>query len=560
MDDSGCAKVLDVGVDWELESGASTPRSDTSSSSQDSVFSKPRTPVSPADTEMSFSSLDPDDEKHPDSSTKSKAINIPNYPNHIVAGSMLCSPGQLKVWRDTLEQARKTGEFPNTTSSVEDPKNIVEDYQHLQRLRDARGNPSLPPPEKYLMVKADIACRIKARDEAEASSPNFERVGGRVQGWMNAINQETRMLEITQAALQRRGISNPTQDDYDTIADEFMQIAERTLLDVANPLRMNASRMEGSISRFDGQLNGMGAQLDGLSSLNDSMSHSMSTQLDGLSSLNDSMSHSMSTQLDGLSSLNDSMSHSMTTHLDALNTMLSAQSSTFNGSVTMLNTALALSVPLARRKRRKVEKKTTLDTFNGTDIPASKPRKLMSTTIPEVAEMPWAPPGSDASDSKPRKLTQAAIPKVAEVPKDWAQPSETFEGQILWSSELPTQEQIGKLHGRGTGHDLTSWKEHRLLERLLVSIDFEARSEGLELPWAKIAHHLNPGSGPQAVQQFLDRTYNSLLDEGHVVPPPYRKYQSFPPKIRGYARDDTVEGGVRPVPYWEAYQNPAVPK
>ncbi|KAJ5002319.1 hypothetical protein K4K48_000288 [Colletotrichum sp. SAR 10_66] len=159
--------------------------------------------------------------------------------------------------RETLEQARKTGEFPNTTSSLEDPKAIVEDYQLLEHLRDARGNPSFhPPPQKYNQLKIEIARRIKTRDEAEGGSTKLEEMDNRVQSWMGSINKEARMLEITQAALQRKGISNPTQADLDAIAEEFMQIAERTLLDVANPLRMNTTRLEGNVSRFDNQLKG----------------------------------------------------------------------------------------------------------------------------------------------------------------------------------------------------------------------------------------------------------------------------------------------------------------
>ncbi|KXH48150.1 hypothetical protein CSIM01_08702 [Colletotrichum simmondsii] len=287
MSASPLSPGADMGNHWELSSGASSPRSDTSSNTN-SLFSSPD---SPADTELSFPSLGPNDAKDTVTQAHPSIAVMPSFSNHVFMGTTAYAPGQIQAMRDTLQQARRTGEFPNTNSVVEDPQTIVEDYQHLQRLRDARGDPAIhPPPQQYNVIKVDIARRIKARDEMQGVPANFQEVDHRVQNWMSSINKEARMLEITQAALQRKGINNPTQDDLDAIAEEFMQIAERTLLDVANPLRMNATRMEGNMSRFDNQLDGF----------------------------------------DGV----------MAAQLNTLNTMLGAQTNTFNGSVGMLNTAL----------------------------------------------------------------------------------------------------------------------------------------------------------------------------------------------------------------------------
>ncbi|KAK6225984.1 hypothetical protein QIS74_02031 [Colletotrichum tabaci] len=297
-----CTSYPSPGADkatrWELSSGGSSPRSDTSTN-MNSLFSSPD---SPADTELSFPSIISKDTQNTAISKQSGVCSTASMPNHILAGHTLYAPGQIRAMCDIISSARKTGEFPNTTSPVEDPQTIVEDYQLLHGLREARGDPAIhPPPQKYNILKVDIARRIKARDEAHGGSSNLQEMDHRVQNWMNSINKEARMLEITQAALQRKGINNPTQDDLDAIAEEFMQIAERTLLDVANPLRMNATRMEGNISRFDSQLNGF----DG----------AMTVQLNALNSV-------------------------MTSQLSTLNTVLGAQSNTFNGSITMLNTAL----------------------------------------------------------------------------------------------------------------------------------------------------------------------------------------------------------------------------
>ncbi|KAL2882406.1 hypothetical protein SGCOL_002146 [Colletotrichum sp. CLE4] len=339
MSASPLSPGADRGNHGELSSGASSPRSDTSSNTN-SLFSSPD---SPADTELSFPSLGPNDPKESSAHGQIDVTVMPSLANHILIGQTAYTPGHIRGMSDQLQQARRTGGFPNTTSAVEDPQTIVEDYQHLQRLRDARGDPALPPSEQYNILKVDIARRIKARDEAHGVPANFQEVDHRVQTWMSSINKEARMLEITQAALQRKGINNPTQDDLDAIAEEFMQIAERTLLDVANPLRMNTTRLAGNIDRFDGQLNG-------LASLNDAVNTSMTAQLNNLASvmstLQSTMGNAVDTSMEAVSTAlgtsTEAMSGAMNAQISTLNTVLASQGSTFNGSLSMLNTALGM--------------------------------------------------------------------------------------------------------------------------------------------------------------------------------------------------------------------------
>ncbi|UQC74589.1 uncharacterized protein CLUP02_01240 [Colletotrichum lupini] len=312
MSASPLSPGADMGTHWELSSGASSPRSDTSSNTN-SLFSSLD---SPADTELSFPGLGPDETKAATPATQPSIAVMPSFANYIFVGNAAYAPGQVQVMRDVLIQARRTGEFPSTTASIEDPQTTVEDHHLLQRLRDARGDPAIhPPPQQYNVIKVDIARRIKARDEMQGAPANFQEVDHRVQNWMNSINKEARMLEITQAALQRKGINNPTQDDLDAIAEEFMQIAERTLLDVANPLRMNTTRLAGNIDRFDSQLSGL-----------NSVSSTIQSAVD------------MSTQAMGAST--KAMSTAMSAQINTLNTVLATQGNTFNGSLTMLNTAL----------------------------------------------------------------------------------------------------------------------------------------------------------------------------------------------------------------------------
>ncbi|KAF6834322.1 hypothetical protein CPLU01_04958 [Colletotrichum plurivorum] len=314
---------------WENQSGSSTPRSESTSSTQTSVFSTPgapKSPKSPTSTETSAPSLGHNGNKKTAGPNQASFAVLPSFANYVMAGNTPYAPGHICTMRDELVQARSRGEFPTSSNTPEDAQTILEDYQHLQRLRAARGDPALPPPNEYNIIKIDIARRIKARDETHGGSASLQEMDGRIQSWMNSIQKEARMLEITQVALQRKGISNPTAEDMDAIAEEFMQIAERTLLDVANPLRMNASRMEGHIGRFDSHIGRFDSHIGRFDShIGRFDSHIGRCNIGRLDS-----------QLNGISSLEGAL----TTQIDTLNAILTAQSGTFNGSLTMLNTAL----------------------------------------------------------------------------------------------------------------------------------------------------------------------------------------------------------------------------
>jgi len=60
----------------------------------------------------------------------------------------------------------------------------------------------------------------------------------------------------------------------------------------------------------------------------------------------------------------------------------------------------------------------------------------------------------------------------------------------------------------------------------------------INLPWDKIAHRLSPGSSGPAVIQYLNKSRDVLIAEGHMVPPNMGKSSAlYDPNIRGYVRD-----------------------
>ncbi|KAI8294308.1 hypothetical protein K4K59_005164 [Colletotrichum sp. SAR11_240] len=443
---------------------------------------------------------------------------MPSHPNHLIAGQKMYTTGQLQAMRDLVQQARKTEEFPNTTSIVEDPKNIVEDYQLLQRLRDVRGDPALPPPQKYNKFKIEIARRIKTRDEAEGGSTKLEEMDNRVQSWMGSINKEARMLEITQAALQRKGISNPTQADLDAIAEEFMQIAERTLLDVANPLRMNATRMEGNISRFDNQLNG-------LSDLNSAVNTSMSAQVNTLNTVLTNLQNNMSTAV-GVSA------EAMSTNINTLNTILTAQSSTFNGSLNMLNTSLNTVTGITNflfnpspttlefANQTSTTQYTTslgVQSLNTTTMAPEKP--VLKATVSSRS----ATENHRASSKQNKALEKAEIPATTKSNKDSGVDKKTTNRpspppRRPATHQLPSEEQK-KANGRYTGRKLVQWNRQPVAEKFLLALAFECEMKGIELPWDEAAHRFRPNVTGNAARQYVTKMSKRHLEEGRVVPP-----------------------------------------
>ncbi|KAE8440847.1 hypothetical protein EG329_006390 [Mollisiaceae sp. DMI_Dod_QoI] len=93
-------------------------------------------------------------------------------------------------------------------------------------------------------------------------------------------------------------------------------------------------------------------------------------------------------------------------------------------------------------------------------------------------------------------------------------------------------------NGRFVGRHLVNWHRERMMEKLLLCVQFECHKEGYRIPWDRVVHRLNPGSsGPSAVQ-MLNKLRDVLIGEGHMVPPALGKRTvKVDPRVRGYVRD-----------------------
>ncbi|KAK3315152.1 hypothetical protein B0H66DRAFT_606056 [Apodospora peruviana] len=125
-------------------------------------------------------------------------------------------------------------------------------------------------------------------------------------------------------------------------------------------------------------------------------------------------------------------------------------------------------------------------------------------------------------------------------------------------THIPANSEQRKKNGRVEGRNLITWNRPRMPEKLLLHIMYECSRHRVDVPWDAIAHRLHPGSTGGAIMQHLNRMRNTLIAEGHLVPPICQKPGSrvfVDPTIRGYIRKDPDSSddmlSTRPVPFSE---------
>ncbi|KAK0122386.1 hypothetical protein ONS95_010626 [Cadophora gregata] len=78
----------------------------------------------------------------------------------------------------------------------------------------------------------------------------------------------------------------------------------------------------------------------------------------------------------------------------------------------------------------------------------------------------------------------------------------------------------------------------RMIDKLVLHIQYECHKQGVQIPWDSIVHRLNPGSSGPSATQMLNKLRDVLVTEGHMIPPVLGKATSpVDPTLRGYIRD-----------------------
>ncbi|KAK3293286.1 uncharacterized protein B0H64DRAFT_476844 [Chaetomium fimeti] len=110
-------------------------------------------------------------------------------------------------------------------------------------------------------------------------------------------------------------------------------------------------------------------------------------------------------------------------------------------------------------------------------------------------------------------------------------------------TDVPLSQDQRARNGRVAGRTLISWGRPRMAEKLLLNMQYELVQAGMEIPLDRIAHRLRPGASGSAVSQFLSRTRERLVAEGHLVPP--IPGSVFKREVRGYVRRNPESDDLR---------------
>ncbi|KAF5607243.1 uncharacterized protein FSUBG_5426 [Fusarium subglutinans] len=179
----------------------------------------------------------------------------PNYPyrnwNSTAAFTMrngqVYSFGQLQVMSLQVAEARRNGEFPPTNESTLDANAVAEDYDSLIYLRRLRGNQLAPAPQSYIHFREQVALGIQVR-QASLKRETDQEVARRVDHYLQAVEAEQRYYSASNTIIQRREVTNPTQQDFIDPHDDMCSMVEHTIeqgiSDATGPLRMNVSNLK----------------------------------------------------------------------------------------------------------------------------------------------------------------------------------------------------------------------------------------------------------------------------------------------------------------------------
>ncbi|KPM37198.1 hypothetical protein AK830_g9346 [Neonectria ditissima] len=215
-------------------SGSTSPESQCRDNSIWSTISDLPTPPDSAGEKLSLSSGE--------NAISSAHFTTPG-PGFIIERNVAYPLGQIRVMATTLAYARQNGEFPKTTSSPMDTRALIEDYQHLVLLWQARGDESRPAPEAYNQLRVAIARSIMERDASLGNPECQAEAMQRVERYFRSLQQDRNYFGMANTMLQDHGVVKPTQLDLENVGEELCSVIENTIeetvSDATGPLRLN---------------------------------------------------------------------------------------------------------------------------------------------------------------------------------------------------------------------------------------------------------------------------------------------------------------------------------
>ncbi|KAL1884347.1 hypothetical protein VTK73DRAFT_41 [Phialemonium thermophilum] len=231
-------------------------------------LSSPATPASSTVSTISELSRSP---SQPISTTPPTATPV------VVVNGIPHSLAEVRVMAELLIQARQNKEFPSSRHPNPDAVSIVEDWNRLRSLREARGDPALAPPEPYLQLRVEVTRQIRERDDILDESSCERRARDVVWGSALAVaREEGQLLKLVQDAVRNADSStsmimtatarsqdpnfepaSPSIRSQD-LSEEIFSIVEDAMLDSSAVLRLNLNRMGDQIEALQAHVGSLG--------------------------------------------------------------------------------------------------------------------------------------------------------------------------------------------------------------------------------------------------------------------------------------------------------------
>ena len=167
---------------------------------------------------------------------------------------------------ELLNHARQTREFPPVRYPNHDPASIIDDWNKLRALRDARGDPVLAPPEAYVKLRVNIAQECRERDARIEKAARLQEEAKIANcALQNLAFDRTKFNSILQTAIQNvpgGGLGDTAGPGTNAVSEEIRTIVEGTILDSSALMRSNIDRVGNQIDTLNGQQNQLGSQID----------------------------------------------------------------------------------------------------------------------------------------------------------------------------------------------------------------------------------------------------------------------------------------------------------
>ncbi|KAL7821437.1 hypothetical protein V8C44DRAFT_354073 [Trichoderma aethiopicum] len=430
---------------------------------------------------------------------------------------------------------------------------------------------------------------IRSVESSAPQSPTLSTLEEADQGFSSTIDVH-KAMEALSAAIKSASVESFGRDasvansvaaspsvslfDLDNVREDIYSIIENTveskMSDAMGPLRMNINRLDSLESHLRREHTDIREQNDTMSRQLDLHYRTIEQNVEEFKNQSETMNNMINTQartmntMIGAQAENLAATINMVSHLSQFVTNLPLAINQVVHNAVQQQTQLAIrDIMFAQQKAMfsvsdVSNTRQSVSSDGGSTSKAIKTAQALQTAkATKTAGSATKASGSATKASGSATKASGSAAKASGSAPIAPRPAPTETG---FTHHLPTKEQIAG-NGRKAGRNLILWQRPRMAEKLLHCLLYEIDRQNVKVSWEKIAHRLHPGASGSSCKQYLNRSRNSLVAEGHVVAPLYKRGQAPDPTIRGYMRDVNPSDGsilVRAVGYGEYIEDPKV--